>query len=1001
MPKVTRRTFLKAMAAGAVAAGCWEGNSAVPTIVAETKYRLNDTKVTSSICIYCGVGCGLFFYAKDGVVVNSEGDPDNPNNEGGLCSKGAAMIEVFTSPKRLKKVMYRAPYANDWQEVEWSWAIPEIAKRIKKTRDESFIRTENGVTVNRTERIAQLGGASHDTDENYLLNKFARMLGIVNLEHQARICHSSTVGSLAPTFGRGAMTNSVTDVANSDVIMFCGGNPAENHPGIMRFVNRAREKGAIVISVDPRYTRSSMLADLYAPLRPGTDIAFFNGLINYTLVNERYFKEYVANYTNASFLVKPEFGFEDGHFSGWNEDTQKYDTSSWDVQRDATGAPIRDVTLTDPMCVFNKMREFYGRYTPETVSKITGIPVETFIKIADVFSSTGTPDRAGTLLYAMGLTQHTHGVQNIRAFAVLQLLLGNIGIPGGGLNALRGESNVQGSTDNSLLYDSLTGYLAAPTAQAHPTLAAYLKAITRPHSWMENAPKFAVSLLKAWYGDHAQPENDFCYDYLPKRSRPHSYMDIFDDMYAGKIDGMIVFGMNPMVSAPNVTKQAHAFDKLDWIIAADLFETETHAFWKRPGADPSKIKTEVFLMPAPGPMEKNGSTTNTSRMLQTRYKAVDPLYECKEDSVMCELILKELQKLYREDPNSVFPEPILNITWGYKTDKEPHYDNEKVFEEMNGRDLVTGKLLDGFAKLKADGTTSSGNWIYCGMFDAQGNNLARRRTPEKSGIGIHREWGWVWPMNRRILYNRASCDLNGVPFSDKKSLIRWDADAKRWVGIDTPDFIGTRAPSDYLGDAPFIMNAYGRGHVFVSAGINDGPLTEHYESYESPIRNKMSSQQFNPVAVYYNSDLDLRSDVDDDNFPYVCTTYRVCEHYQSGAVTRKVLALTEAMPETYVEIDPELAREKGIKNGEVVEVYSIRGSLKVKAFVTPRLQPYNIDGRKIHVVGIPWHYGFIGEDPMSKKNVMQSANMLSPAAGDPNTRIPEYKSFKVNVRRLG
>ncbi len=792
------------------------------------------------------------------------------------------------------------------------------------------------------------------------------------------------------------MTNSIPDVANADVIMVCGGNPAENHPGVARFINMAREKGGIVISVDPRYTRTSVLSDIYAPIRPGTDIVFFNALVNYILTNKKYFEPYVKNYTNASYLLKPEFGFKDGYFSGWDDAKKKYDYASWQYQTGPDGAPLTDPTLQNPDCVFQRMIKFYARYTPALVEKVTGMKQDLFLKIAAAYSATGVPDKSGTLLYAMGLTQHTKGVQNIRAFAIVQLLLGNMGLPGGGVNAMRGEANVQGSTDAGLLFGNLPGYLAAPSAAAHPNLKTYLEKITVKNSFAENSPKFAVSLLKAWWGDKAQPENDFCFDYLPKFSRPHSFMDIFDDMYAGKIQGLLLWGMNPLVSGPNFEKTAQGLEKLDWMMGIDLFESETHRFWKRPGANPKDIKTEVFLLPAASMVEKDGSATNTSRWLQMRYRSVDPIGDCKEDGAVMYMLVQELKKLYAADANAVYPGPILDLTWGYGGE---HYNADEVFKEMNGWDVKTKQQLPGFATLKADGSTTSGSWIYCGMYPPAGN-LAKRRKPDKQGIGLNLEWGWAWPMNRRILYNRASCDLDGKPFSDKKYLVHWDAAGKKWTGIDVPDFIGTRAPSDPLGAAPFIMVPYGLGRLFAPGGMtSDGPFPEHYEPMESPVKNAMGSVQNNPLAVTYKSDRDKWAKTGGDEFPYICTTYRVAEHYQTGNITRKLLTTTEAMPETFLEIDPELAKAKGIKNGEYVEVSSARGKIKVKAFVTPRLQPMVIDGKKCHVVGIPWNYGFFGEDPAGLANTVTSANMLTPQAGDPNVRIPEYKAFMVNVRR--
>lgn len=802
---------------------------------------------------------------------------------------------------------------------------------------------------------------------------------------------------MSPSFGRGAMTNSLVDVANSDVIMICGGNPAENHPGVARFINRAREKGGVVISVDPRFTRTSVLSDIYAPLRPGTDIVFFNGLVNYVLQNKKYFDAYVRNYTNASYLLKPGFGFKEGYFSGWDARKKAYNYDSWQYQTGPDGKPLTDPTLQDANCVFQRMLAFYARYTPETVEKVTGMPRALFLKIAETYSTTGVPDKSGTLLYAMGLTQHTTGVQNIRGFAILQLLLGNMGFPGGGINAMRGEANVQGSTDMALLFNNLPGYLAAPSAAAHPNLKSFLEKITVKDSFAANSPKFAVSLLKAWWGDQAQKENDFCYDWLPKFSRSHSFMDIFDDMYGGKIKGLLLWGMNPLVSGPNYEKTAKGLENLEWVMGVDLFESETHRFWKRPGADPKKIKTEVFLLPAASMVEKDGSATNTSRWLQMRFKSVEPIGQCKEDSVIMHLLLQELKKLYGADAAAVFPDPIVSLTWDYGGE---HHDAEAVFREINGWDVKTKTQLAGFAALKDDGSTASGCWIYCGMYPPAGN-LAKRRKPEKSGIGINPEWGWAWPLNRRILYNRASCDLDGKPWSEKKAIVNWDAQGKKWTGVDVPDFIGNRAPTDPQGTAPFIMIAHGLGRLFAPGGmVSDGPFPEHYEPMESPVSNPIGPVQNNPLAVTYKTDHDKFAKVGTAEFPYVCTTYRVAEHYQTGNITRKVLTTVEAVPELFVEISPALAKEKGLKSGDWVEVSSARGKVKAKAFVTPRLQPFTIDGKKYHVVGLPWNWGFTGEDPMSETNGVFIANILTPQAGDPNTRIPEYKAFMVNVRRV-
>ncbi|MGC8482969.1 MAG: formate dehydrogenase-N subunit alpha [Thermodesulfobium sp.] len=997
MGKFNRRDFLKLSFASA-AMMVFDGNVAVPKVAyASTPFKLKDTKVTNSVCIYCGVGCGLLVYSKGSKVVNVEGDPDNPNSEGGLCAKGSTCFSVYDSPLRLKKPMYRAPGSDKWEEKSWDWTISELVKRIKKTRDSSFVKTSNGVAVNRTEGLAMLGGAAHGTDECYLFAKVARALGIVYLEHQARICHSSTVTALGPSFGRGAMTNSLIDVKNSDVIMICGGNPAENHPGSARYINMCKERGGKVISVDPRFTRTSAISNIYAQIRPGTDIAFFGGLINYILQNNKYQDIYVKHYTNASYLLKPEFDFQDGYFSGWDITGKSYNYASWAYQTGPDKKPLRDMTLQDPSCVFQKMKLHYSRYTPDVVEKITGINKETFQEIAQLYSSTGAPDKSGTLMYAMGLTQHTIGTQNIRAFCVIQLLLGNLGMAGGGVNAMRGETNVQGSTDMALLYNSWPGYLAAPNEKLHPNFKEYLKKITLPDCYWSNAPKFAVSMLKAWFGDAATKENDFGYDWLPKWSKPASWMYIWDNLYKNEgIKGMMIWGQNPLISSPLGDKTGKALENLDWLMSADIFETETANFWRRPGADPKSIKTEVFMLPISSFVEKNGSATNTSRWLQMRYKAIEPLYESKEDMVVLDGLVRGLKKQFKDDPSTPSPEAMLNLTWGYGGDK---YDIDTALKEINGFEVATKKQLVSFAALKEDGSTACGCWIYSGVYPPAGN-LAARRKPEKEGIGLNSEWAWSWPVNRRILYNRASCDLEGNPWNPKLSVISWDSAQKKWTGRDIPDFLPTKAPSAPGGDAPFIMIPEGGGRLFVPAGIvKDGPFPEHYEPIEAPVKNLISSVQNNPVAIVFKSNIDKYAPLNDPKYPYICTTYRLTEHYQSGTITRKIPILVEEMPQVFAEIDPELAKNLGIKNGDKVELESIRGKVKAQACVTSRLQPIMIDGKKFHIVGIPWHWGFVGIDPDSGKKESFSANLMTENVGDPTSEIQESKALMINLRR--
>jgi formate dehydrogenase major subunit len=795
------------------------------------------------------------------------------------------------------------------------------------------------------------------------------------------------------------MTNHFNDFVNADVIMLLGSNPVENHPLASKWISRAKDRGAIVLSVDPRYTRSSAIADVYAPMRSGTDIAFVNGIIKYALDNDYIQRDYLLTHTNAAFLIKDSFTFHDGLFSGYDPDKKKYDAAAWAYELDAVGIPKRDETLQHPRCVFQLMKKHFERYDPDTVCSITGTPKDVYLRICEHYTSTWAPDRVGCWLYAMGTTQHTYGAQNIRSYVILQLLLGNIGMAGGGINALRGESNVQGSTDFGLLFHLLPGYLKIPDAAAHPTLAAYLEKNTPvtkdPHSanWWGNTPKYIVSLLKAWWGEKAQKENDFCYDYLPKNAGDRSFIKLFQAMYEGKLKGLFLFGQNPVVGGPNTTKTLAALEKLDWMVSVDLWEHETATFWKRPGANPADIQTEVFMLPAASSVEKEGSISNSGRWVQWRYTAQNPVGDSKSDLWIQYHLFNKIREMYRRE-GGAFPDPVLHLTWDYGHD-EP--DVHKVAKEINGYYVADadfgekgsfkkGQQAPSFAFLKDDGSTACGSWIACGSYTEKGNMMARRDKEDAANkIGLYPKWAWCWPVNRRIIYNRASCDKNGNPYDPKRWVVRWDAAGKKWLG-DVPD--GPWANDDKYA---FIMRPEGVACLFASA-LADGPFPEHFEPVESPVRNIMSTQQNNPIAkISRDKAVDVYGTP--DQFPHVATTYRVSEHWQAGAMTRNLPWLVELMPDAFAEIGADLATEKGISNGDRIKIRTARGSIEVYALVTHRLQPLLVCGRWVHHVGIPWHYGYAG---IAKGDI---ANTLTPNAGDANTHIPEYKTFLCAVEK--
>jgi formate dehydrogenase major subunit len=790
------------------------------------------------------------------------------------------------------------------------------------------------------------------------------------------------------------MTNHYIDFRNADVILNMGGNVAENHPVSFKWVQAARDKGAILIHVDPRFTRTSTKADIFVRLRSGTDIAFLGGMIKYILDNNLYDEFYVKNYTNASFIVNPKYSFDDGLFSGYDPTKRAYDASTWALEKDENGIPKRDMTLQDPWCAFQLLKKHYSRYTLQKVTEITGTPEDDLVKVYKAYGSTGAPDKAGTELYAMGWTQHTVGVQNIRAMSIIQSLLGNMGIAGGGVNALRGESNVQGSTDAGLLFHIWPAYLPNPQAQL-ATLADYNKTTPaskdpRSVNWWKNRPKYVASFLKSTFGDKATKENDLGYSWMPKldQGQDASWLNLFDEMYKGAFTGFFAWGMNPACSGANAGKVRQALAKLDWLVNVNVFDSETGSFWKGPGMNPKTIKTEVFQLPCAASMEKEGSISNSGRWMQWRYKASNPPGDAKPDGDIMYELFKKVRALYEKDKGA-FPEPILNLKWDYET--EGHFDIHKVAKEINGYDLATGKLLPNFVSLKDDGTTSCGSWIYSGSYTEAGNMAARRKKTDPTGLGLYPEWSWCWPLNRRIIYNRAAVDLDGNPRDPKRPLLKWDAAEKKWIG-DVPD--NAVPPMGTDGVYPFIMKPDGVASLF-GPGLKDGPFPEHYEPLECPIeKNVMSNQRINPVVKIFEGGPDEFRTCD-PKYPFVCSTYRVTEHWQTGVLTRWLPWLIEAEPQMFCEMSLELAKLKEIKNGDRVVVETPRGKVEAVAIATSRLKPFRIAGQTVHQIGIPWHFGWL-----HPKDGGESANLLTPTIGDPNTMIPESKAFMANVTKL-
>ncbi len=802
------------------------------------------------------------------------------------------------------------------------------------------------------------------------------------------------------------MTNHWVDIKNANVVVVMGGNAAEAHPVGFRWAMEAKNNNdATLIVVDPRFTRTASVADIYAPIRSGTDITFLSGVLLYLINNNKIHADYVKHYTNASLLIRDDYSFEDGLFSGYDADKRQYDKESWNYQFDENGHALRDMTLTHPRCVWNLLKEHVSRYTPDVVENICGTPKADFLKVCEVLASTSAANRAATFLYALGWTQHTVGAQNIRTMAMIQLLLGNMGVAGGGVNALRGHSNIQGLTDIGLLSTSLPGYLTLPQ-ESHHDVETYLAANTPKAllpgqvNYWSNYPKFYVSLMKTFYGDAATRENGWGYDWLPKWDQAYDVLKYFDMMDRGEVTGYFCQGFNPVASFPDKNKIVASLSKLKYMVVVDPLVTETSNFWQNHGemndVDPAAIQTEVFRLPSTCFAEEDGSIANSGRWLQWHWKGADAPGEAINDGQILAGLYDELRRLYRAEGGKGV-EPLMKMSWNYKQPHEP--ESEEVAKENNGYALADlfdangnllvkkGELLDSFAQLRDDGTTASGCWIYTGSWTRKGNQMANRDNADPSGLGNTLGWTWAWPLNRRVLYNRASCDPQGKAWDPQRLLIEWNGE--KWVGNDIPDY---SAAAPELNAGPFIMQQEGLGRLFALNKLAEGPFPEHYEPIETPIGtnplhpNVVSS----PVARMFKADAARIGDRKE--YPYIGTTYRLTEHFHTWTKHARLNAI--AQPEQFVEISETLAKSKGISNGDSVKVSSKRGFIRAKAVVTRRLQTFNVNGQQVETVGIPIHWGFEGK---TQKGFV--ANTLTPSVGDANSQTPEYKAFLVNIEK--
>jgi formate dehydrogenase major subunit len=999
-------------------------------------------RVVKSVCPYCAVGCAQNVFVKDERVIQIEGDPDAPHSRGRLCPKGSASLQLTTGSSREQHVLYRRPHGTEWERLDLDTAMSMIADRVIATREEGFEWEAEGKPVRRCMSIAALGGATLDNEENYLIKKLMTGLGVIQIENQARVCHSSTVVGLGTSFGRGASSTLPGDLQNSDLIVLQGSNMAEAHPVAFQWVVEAKARGAKVIHIDPHYSRTSALADMFVPIRPGTDIAFLGGVINHVLQNDADFREYVLHYTNAPTIIREAFEDvdADGVFSGFDPETGEYDPESWQYddafmaaaagQRDQgghldaippgdgktgetvdRGEPELDLTLQHPRCVWQILKRHYAGYTPEMVERVTGCDQDTFLEVCRLFEENSGRERTTAFVHGVGWTQHTIGSQYIRCASMLQLLLGNMGRPGGGVMAMRGHASIQGSSDIPTLFDTLPGYIPTPHAHQHENLEAFISTNSPDKGFWGDMRNYLVSLLKAYWGATATDENDFCFDYLPRLTGSHSTYDTVMEQINGRCKGYFLFGQNPAVGSANNRMQRLGMSKLDWLVVRDFSLIESATWWKDgPEIDSGEMRTEdiateVFFLPAAAHTEKDGTFTNTQRMVQWHHKATEPQGDQRSDA----WFTYHLGKLLRErlaDSTDDRDRPLLDLTWDYPTTGETDDPEvEAVLAEISGWN-ADGEMLSSYTELTADGSTSCGCWIYCGAF-ADGVNQTARRRPAREQNWTCSDWAWAWPANRRILYNRASADPQGRPWSERKALVWWDEEQGRWTGHDVPDFEATKPPSyrppkgaqgpaAIAGDDPFIMQADGRGWLYAPAGVADGPMPTHYEPQDSPVPNLLHPRQRNPARqVYVHENNRYHPDPDTpgaDVYPYSVTTYRLTEHFTAGGMTRWTPYLAELQPEFFCEVSPELAAERALVHGEWATLISARGAIEARVMVTDRMTPLHHGDRVVHTIGMPYHWGPNGYA------TGDSMNELSSMALDPSSHIQEVKALVVDIR---
>jgi formate dehydrogenase major subunit len=986
---VTRREFIQST--GLAAAGTLTGGLTLLTGCGGDPDKRKGARKVAAICPGCGLGCGINLFIRKNRIVDITGDTDHPLNEGAICPR-AVMVKHFADDpenKRLKNVLYRKPGSSEWEEIPLKNAVSMIAERIKETRERTFVKKKNGVTYNRTDGIAFLAGDWMFNEELYLLGKLSRIVGSNLIDHESTLYSGSAGTALSGTLGFASSTNPLTDIRNSDAVLVIGSNPAENYPLALKQIMKTRERGGKVITIDPRFTRTSSISDIHISLRPGTDAAFINGIINYILKNGLFNREYLSGYTNASFLINPDYSFNEGVFSGYNSKTGSYDSITWTYQIDAKGIPKRDRTLKNSNTVFQLLKKHVSRYTPAVVSDITGCSVEEFLRIAEIYSETGKTNKSGAVIFSSASVRQLSGKQNVRAFAILQLILGNIGVSGGGLIQLRRGMNDQGAADNGTRWDSLPGYLRTPHPEYHPDMNSYLEDLTpRTNDPMSynimgtdgskkgkgNTAKFMVNLLKAWFGGDSTGKPEDVYSWLPRSTGPFGYSDIVKYALWGKLEGAVLLNTDPVKELPDRSNTTRALKNLKWLVCADFSETGASSFWKNSGIPPERIMTEVFLIPQALPFEKSGSVTNSDRWIQWCGSQLEIPDNTVSGLDLLDMLYAEIRGQYLKGSGR-FPGPVFGARWDY-SGKDKKADPLRVLEEMNGLDTGNRMLLESYRQMRDDGGTSGGNWLYSGCVTVMGNRTADRGGRERDELDRCRKWGWSWPLNIRILHNLAGVDRKGMPLKKGKAAIQWNG--SNWEGDAT---YGSWGPGSKY---PFVMFEEGVARIF-SPSVSDGPLPEYYESPGSPFGNPLNSIMINPVFKNLMTGTGRRVR---KVLPHLGTVVRMgdyCNYSLSGNLPLE----RELVPGIFCEIDRELAESLDIESGDSVSVATEKGEMRMPVMVTGRLIPCIINGMLKHLISV-----------IDSGNIFNPVNTLAHGYSDPDSGIIETGIFMAEIKKV-